>query len=343
MLESGHLFNHSDIEVLAEECKKNNIDLNLHLHKYLFSKDHVNDRSLVEDSDIFLINNFDVLIQNPKTCELIELLRQDFPQKFIIGVVQELPHYKNCYDSKKHLVDHTIGTAHESRVPDLKNYSYFPFPIPSKNIYEMANNRIASRILLSGSFRLARAQLYYKLMSNSDLSTILFYSENRRYSKEYDGTNSIYPVNFKEKFGDKVISSSDNTYKDYIKILSSSQVVINYSRQVTSTEGFHLDIDHNMNRISQKQDFEFISTRVRECALTKTACLSNYDKIYAMSGLEEGIHMVTYSSYDDLIEKTKYLAANPELCQRLGENLFGHYRDNYTDVHLIKKIKEIFS
>ena len=341
ILESGHLFNHSDINNLKEECKKFDVELDLNLHKYLFSKDHANDRSLIEDSDIFLINNFDVLIQSPNNCELIKLLRQDFPQKFIIGFVQELPHYKNCYDSKKHLVDHTIGTAHGSRLPDLKNYSYFPFPMPSKNIYEMTNNRIASRILLSGSFRLARAQLYYRLMSNSDLNMVLFYSKNRGYSKDYDGINSIYPVNFKEKFGDKVICSSDNTYKDYIKELSSSQVVINYSRQVTSTEGFHLDIDHNMSKISQKQDFEFMSTRVRECALMKTACLSNYDKIYAISGLEEGVHMVTYSSYDDLVEKTKHLLANPELCQSLGENLFSHYRDNYTDIHLLKKIKDL--
>jgi spore maturation protein CgeB len=215
--------------------------------------------------------------------------------------------------------------------------------MPSKNIYEIANNRSPSRVLLSGSFRLARAQLYYKLMLNRDINTVLFYSENRRYNKEYDGTNSAYPVNFKEKFGDKVICSSDDTYKDYIKELSSSQVTINYSRQVTSEEGFHLDIDYNMSKISQKQDFEFISTRVRECALTKTACISNYDKIYSMSGLEEGVHMITYSSYDDLVDKTKYLSANPELCQRLGENLFSYYRDNYTDTHLIKKIKEIFS
>ena len=343
MLESGHLFNHSDINSLKKECEKFDIELDSNLHKYLFSTDHSNDRSLVEDSDVFLINNFDVLIQNSKTCELIKLLRQDFPQKFIVGFVQELPHYKNCYDRKKHLLDYTIGTAHESRMPDLKNYSYFPFPIPSKNIYEMANNRRESRVLLSGSFRLARAQLYYRLMSNGDINTVLFYSKNRGYSKEYDGTNSIYPVNFKEKFGDKVISSSDNTYKDYIKALSSPQVIINYSRQVTSTEGFHLDIDHNMNKISQKQDFEFISTRIRECALTKTACLSNYDKIYSMSGLEEGIHMVTYSSYDDLVDKTKYLSANPELCQSLGENLFRYYRDNYTDIHLIKKIKELIA
>lgn len=343
ILESGHLFNHSDINHLKEECMKIDVELDLNLHKYLFSKDkdNANDRSLIENSDVFLINNFDVLIQNSKNCELIELLRKDFPHKFIIGAIQELPHYKNCYDSKKHLLDHTIGTAHESRVLDLKNYSYFPFPIPSKNIYEMANNRIPSRVLLSGSFRLARAQLYYRLMSNSDLNTVLFYSENRRYSKEYDGTNSIYPVNFKEKFGDKVICSNDNTYRDYIKELSLSQVVINYSRQVTSTDGFHLDIEHNMNKVSQKQDFEFISTRVRECALTKTACLSNYDKIYSMSGLEEGVHMVTYSSYDDLVDKTKYLSATPELCQILGENLFSYYRDNYTDIHLIKKIKEL--
>jgi hypothetical protein len=341
MLESGHLFNHSDINRLKEECEKFDVDLDLKLHKYLFSKDHANDRSLIEDSDVFFINNFDVLIQNLKNCELIEVLRKDFPQKFIVGFVQELPHYKNFYDSKKYLVDHTIGTAHESRVPDLKSYSYFPFPMPSKNIYETANSRIPSRVLLSGSFRLARAQLYYKLMSNIDINTVLFYSKNRGYSKDYDGTNSIYPVNFKEKFGDQVIYSSDNTYKDYIKELSLSQVVINYSRQVSSTEGFHLDIDHNMNKISQKQDFEFMSTRVRECALTKTACLSNYDKIYAISGLEEGVHMVTYSSYDDLVDKTKYLSANPELCQSLGENLFNHYKYNYTDIHLIQKIKEL--
>jgi hypothetical protein len=98
-----------------------------------------------------------------------------------------------------------------------------------------------------------------------------------------------------------------------------------------------------MNKVSQKQDFEFISTRVRECALTKTACLSNYDKIYATSGLEEGVHMFTYSSYDDLVDKAKHLAANPELCQSLGENLFSYYKDHYTDIHLVQKIKEIFS
>ena len=339
MLECGALFNHSDINHLKNVCKGFDVDLDLNLHKYLFSKEL--DRSLIEDKDVIFLNNFDVLIQSPKNCELIELLRKEFPRKFIVGFVQELPHYKNCYDKKKYLVDHTIGIAHESRVPDLKNYSYFPFPMPSKNIYEISTKINPPRILLSGAFRLARAQLYYRLMSNDNLSTVLFYSENRRYNKEYDGTNSIYPINFKERFGDKVICSSDNTYKDYIKQLSLSQIVINYSRQVTFTEGFHLDIDHNMNRISQKQDFEFMSTRVRECALMKTACLSNYDKIYSMSGLEEGVHMVTYSSYDDLVDKTKYLSANPELCQILGENLFSYYRDNYTDIHLIKKIKEL--
>ncbi len=342
MLESGHLFNHSDITYLIEQCRKLDIDLNLNLHQYLFGKEHFGNKSLIDKSDILLLNNFDILVQNPIFYELIQKLRTEFKNKFIIGFVQELPHYKNLYDNKKHLLDHTIGTAHETRVPNLENYSYFPFPMSSKNIYETANSRILSRVFLSGSFRLARAQLYYRLMSNSDINTVLFYSVNRRYNKDYCGFNSIYPVNFKERFRDKVISSNDDTFKDYIKELSLSQITINYSRQVSTTEGFHLDIDDNMSKVSQKKDFEFISTRVRECALTKTACLSNYDRIYSMTGLQEGVHIVTYSSYDDLIEKTKHLSANTELCQSLGENLYSHYKNNYTDVHLIQKIKEIF-
>jgi hypothetical protein len=342
ILEFGHLFNHSNFEYLKEECKKNNIDLDTNLHKYMFYKDRFMCRSLLEDKDVLFINNFDVLVGDPKNWRLIERLKEEFPNKIMIGFLQELPHYKGVLDNKKHILDYSIGMAHEQRMPELKNYFYFPAPMPLKSIYHISDsNRILKRIFLSGAFRLARAQLYYRLMSRPDLDAILFYSNNRRYNRDYDGSDSLYPINFKEKFGERVISSGDNTSSDYVKQLSLSQMAINYSRQVTSTEGFHMDIDHNMNKVKEKKDFEFISTRVRECAMTKTLCLSNYDKIYEMSGLEEGVSMITYSCYEDLLDKCKSFATDPERCKKIGNNLFNHYKENYTDFHLIQKIKKI--
>ena len=343
MLQYGHLFNHSDMEHLINECKKHDIQIDTDLHQYFFSKQDYLNRTLIEDKDVLFINNFDILMHDKKHLCSIESLKTTFPNKTIIAFVQELPHYTDNCLAKQHLVDHIIGTAHPSRVRSIKNYSYFPFPMPSKSIYEnqIQNIKKDRQILLSGAFRLPRAQLYYRLLSEPDLETVLFYTCNRANATQYEGTDILYPVNFKEKFGDKIVSSTDYTNNDYIKIMSESQLVINFSRQVTRLEGFHSDIHHNMGQIRHKKDFEFMSTRVRECALTRTACISNYDKIYEISGLKEGVHMVTYSSYEDLVEKCKSLSANPESCKEIGDNLFNHYKDNYTDLHLIQKIKTL--
>ena len=343
MLKCGHLFDQSNMFHLVEECKKYDIQIDTDLHDYIFSKDNHLNRSLIEDKDILLINNFDILMHDKEHLLSIESLKTTFPNKTIVSFVQELPHYtENCV-AKQHLVDHIVGTAHPSRVPSIKNYLYFPFPMPSKGIYEnqIQNIKKNRQILLSGAFRLARAQLYYRLLSEPELDTILFYTCNRANATQYEGTDIQYPVNFKEKFGNKIVTSKDFTNNDYIKIMSESQLVINFSRQVTRLEGFHCDIYHNMGQMRHKQDFEFMSTRVMECAFTKTTCVSNYDKIYDISGLKEGIHIVTYVSYEDLVEKCKKLSAEPEICKEIGINLYNHYKDNYTDLHLIQKIKTL--
>jgi hypothetical protein len=342
-LECGHLFNHSDIQHLTAECEKHNIQIDIKLHNYFFSKENYLNPSLIKDKDIFLINNFDILLQNPEHLRAIQSLKTIFPNKTVIAFAQELPHYITGSVNNQHLVDHIIGAAHPTRVPALKNYTYFPFPMPSKSIYEnqIPNIKKDKQILLSGAFRLPRAQLYYRLLSEPNLNTVLFYTCNRVNATQYEGTDILYPVNFKEKFGNKIVSSTDFTNNDYIKIMSESQLVINFSRQVTPLEGFHCDIHHNMDQIRHKKDFEFMSTRVRECALSKTACISGYDKIYEISGLKEGVHMITYLSYEDLVDKCKLLSADPERCKEIGYNLFNYYKENYTDIHLIKKIKEI--
>ena len=343
MLNCGHLFNHSDMFHLVEECKQHGIQIDTDLNDYFFSKENYLNRSLIEDKDILFINNFDIIMHDKRHLYSIESLKTAFPNKTVIAFAQELPHYTENCAQKQYLVDHIIGTAHPTRVASIKNYTHFPFPMPSKSIYEnqIQNIKKNRQILLSGAFRLARAQLYYRLLSEPDLDTILFYTCNRANATQYEGTDILYPVNFKEKFGNKIVASTDFTNNDYIKIMSESQLVINFSRQVTRLEGFHCDIYHNMAKVGHKQDFEFMSTRVRECALTKTACISNYDKIYEISGLKEGVHMVTYSSYEDLVEKCKKLSAEPEMCIEIGNNLFNHYRDNYTDLHLLQKIKTL--
>jgi hypothetical protein len=334
----GHLFNHSDIEALNIECEKLSISIDFNLKSYFVTKDI----SLIKDSDVLFITNFDVFLQNKDNVILLENLRSDYPTKFILGYAQEVPHYQHIYDTNKHFLNYSLGMAHEKRV-NTENYSYFPFPMPFKHNYELCANRNHKQILLSGAFRLARAQLYYQLMSETELDCRLFYTKNRPNSTQYEGADSTYPVNFYEKFADKVLISHDNTYKDYIKALSKSQIIVNYSRQITNLEAFHSSIKHNMAKAAHKTDFEFMSTRVRECALAKTMCISNYDQIYSMSGLEENISIATYTSYQDLVDKLKIFTNDPMLCKNIGLNLYNHYNKYYTDVHLIKKIKDICS
>lgn len=336
---AGHLFNHSDIDALNRECEKLSISIDSNLGSYFSNKDI----DSIKNSDVLFITNFDVFLQNKDNIKLLENLREQYPNKFILGYAQEVPHYQNIYDKNKHLLNYALGMAHEKRV-NSKNYSYFPFPIPFENNYELSTSKKPKRILLSGAFRLARAQLYYQLMSEKELDCYLFYTKNRVNSTQYEGTDSTYPVNFYEKFPSKVLVSQDEkSDKDYIKSLSDSQIVVNYSRQVTNLEAFHSGIKYNMSQASRKTDFEFMSTRVRECAIAKTMCISNYDQIYSMSGLEENISIATYTSYQDLVDKLKMFTNDPMLCKNIGLNLYNHYNKYYTDVHLIKKIKDIYS
>jgi hypothetical protein len=334
----GHLFNHSDIEALNIECEKLSINIDFNLKSYFVTKD----TSLIKDSDILFITNFDVFLQNKDNIILLENLRSDYPTKFILGYAQEVPHYRYIYDTHKHFLNYSLGMAHEKRI-NSENYSYFPFPIPFKNNYKLSSSKKSRQILLSGAFRLARAQLYYQLLSEPELDCYLFYTKNRPNGQQYEGVDSLYPVNFYEKFANKVLVSHDNTYADYMKSLSEAQIIVNYSRQITNLEAFHSSIKYNMSKVAHKTDFEFISTRVSECALAKTMCICNYDQIYSMSGLEENISIATYTSYQDLVDKLKMFTSDPMLCKNIGLNLYHHYNKYYTDVHLIKKIKEIYS
>lgn len=321
----GHLFNHCDFEKFKTHLKSKGINLKNEVHKFINDETY----EFPDPPDVILFTCFDIhYFGNPMLLhDRITELKKRYPTCIIVGFLQEIPHYKiDIRNFSDWSVDKFFGIAPKSRMMDYGlMYDYLPFPTPDPRFSTSFNYLLGIKkqpyVLLTGAFRLSRAQLYYRLLKEFPTKVKFFICSSREHSKAWLGGNYLFPINFQKEFPKQVIVSNENRCKQFNEEILKSAAVLNFSRQLNSRNAFHTDIDVQFGEMVKNEDYEFIPTRFGECAAIHTTIITNFDRLHKESGLLTMTHILSYSTYEQLKERINYVCSNVDIATNMGHDL----------------------